>query len=350
MIGKKYTPIESWIWEHLQPVESDSATQSYDNILLQGGGKLPLINTPLNLRDIAHFADEAQIQEFVAATRDAQDILDIGTGDGWPALRIAPFVRMVTAIDASARRIEVSRANAAHLHIHNVRFQKMSAVALDFSTGSFEVVIAASSIEQTPNPIRALEEVYRVLKPGGRFLVSFESLDVALDRPLVERVALREHFDGTAGWYYCLKHRDPPWERNYLVRFKSTPEVAQAFARARDILAQAGDNPAQVREIGIELLESQLAQLHSSSYYELEHFTTKTMVETLEDIGFENVRGYYSAARLARLFFPQINVADLTDLELQELAHALGQMALHLPAPTDQGQPVMANKPETSDR
>jgi ubiquinone/menaquinone biosynthesis C-methylase UbiE len=348
VIRKKYTAVETWIWDNLQPEESNSAAQTYDAMIWQAEGKLPVINQPLNLRDPAHFADEARIREYLVQIKGAEEVLDIGPGDGWPALRIAPHVRMVTGIDASLRRVEVSRSNAERLKIDNVKFAKMSAVELDFADKSFDAVVAASSIEQTPNPIQALQEAFRVLKPGGGFSVDFESFDVTRQEPLSEAVSLLEHPDGVLGWHYRMKHRDPPWERDYLVKLKPVPETAEAFKKARELIAQAGDNPTTVREIGVEFLEANKTGVQASSYYELEHFTTQTMIESLEDVGFTDVRTVYSAARLARLIFPALSTSQMSDEQLTELAQALAEIAASLPAPLDQGQPVVATKPKLS--
>jgi SAM-dependent methyltransferase len=222
----------------------------------------------------------------------------------------------------------------------------MSAVELNFAENRFDAAVAATSIEQTSDPMRALREIYRVLKPGARLLVLYESLDVSMAKPFEDSVTLREHMDGTHGWYYWMKHRDPPWERNYLVRFKPTAETDAAFAQARELIDKDGVNPAQVPGVGLDFLEANKAAVAGASYYELEHFTTKTMVETLEDVGFENVRAFYSAARVARQLFPNLNAGEMGEHQLMELAQGLAQAATALPAPFDQGQPVIARKPD----
>jgi len=348
MVSKRYTAVENWLWENLKLEESDSAHQSYENMLLQGGGALPLINVTLNLREQSHFADETIVQQIAALLRGTREVLDIGSGDGWPSLRLAPWIEMITSIDAAPRRIEVSRANAERLKIANVKFLPMSAVELNFSDNRFDAAVAASSIEQTPDPMRALREIYRVLKPGARLVVIYESFDVTLEHPFEDAVTVREHMDGTHGWYYWMKHRDPPWERDYLVRFKATPETDEAFARARELIDRDGANPTAVPGIGAEFLEANKAAVAASSFYELEHFTAKTMKETLEDVGFTDVRVFYSASKLARLLFPNLNAGEMGEHQLMELAQGLAQTASALPAPFDQGQPIIAQKPETT--
>ena len=345
MISKKHTATENWLWDNLKPETSDSARQTFDNLARQSGGSLPVIDLPLDLSSQPHFRDEAQVQQVVALVKDCREILDVGCGDGWPSLRIAPYVRTVTGVDASARRIEVTRANAERLKLTNVKFQQMSATELDFADESFGAVVAASSLEQTDEPLKAMEQACRVLRPGGRLFVFYEALDAQLARLAVEEVVFAEHPDGTLGWHYCLKHKSPAWERDYLVKFNTTPEIAAAFAVARDTISRVGNNPIEIPEIGIQFLEANKGGSQECTYYELEHFSAEAMVQSLEDAGFTDVRSVYSAGLLADKLFPELEPALLKDNQLALLAAALGRLALALPAPLPQGQPVIATKP-----
>jgi len=347
MITKKQTPIETWLWENLKPEVSNSAAQTYENLAQQADGKLPVINQPLDLSNPAHFRDEAQIQQIAALVKDAREVLDLGCGDGWPSLRIAPVVRSVTGIDASNRRVDMARANGEHLGLTNVKFQVMSAADLDFADGSFGAVVAASSIEQTEEPLKVMDQAFRVLRPGGKLFVMFEALDTRLARPIIEEVTLREHPDNTLGWHYSLKHKAPAWERDYLVRFNSTPDIVAAFMTARDTITRIGNNPFEIPEIGLQFIETNKASIQSCTFYELEHFSAQTMVESLEDAGFTDVRSVYSAGRLADLLMPEFEPALLKDKQLAVAAAAIGKLALALPAPLDQGQPVVAFKPQS---
>ena len=345
MISKKQTPIETWLWDNLKPEVSNSAAQTYENMAQQGAGKLPVINQPLDLSDPVHFRDEAQIQQIIALVKDSREVLDIGCGDGWPSLRIAPAVRSLTGIDASSRRIDTTRANAEHLALTNVKFQVMSAAELDFADGSFGAVVAASSIEQTEDPLKVMSQVFRVLRPGGKFFVLYEALDASQTRPIVEEVNLREHPDGSLGWHYTLKHKAPAWERDYLVRFNNTPDIAAVFMTTRDTISRIGNSPSQIPEIGLQFLEGNKVSIQGCTFYELEHFSAHTMIESLEDVGFTQVRSVYSAGRLADTALPDLEPALLKDRQLGVAAAALGKLALALPAPLDQGQPVIAVKP-----
>jgi hypothetical protein len=129
------------------------------------------------------------------------------------------------------------------------------------------------------------------------------------------------------------------------VKFNSTPDIAAAFATARDTITRVGNNPFAIPEIGLQFLEANKASVQGCTFYELEHFSAEAMIQSLEDVGFVEVRSVYSAARLADKVLPELETALLKDKQLAVVAASLGQLALDLPAPLDQGQPVIALKP-----
>lgn len=340
---KKYTVIETWIVNEVNPVESTSAAQTYER-LEKVAGALPVIDVPQNLSEESHFVEEAQVRDFVAHLAGARHVLDIGCGDGWPLLRIAPFFESVTGIDAALRRVETAKANAERLGLKNVVVKSMSALTIDFPDGSFDGVTAASGIEQTSDPYQALREVFRVLKPGGKFRVYFETY--ADDgRGVTEKVFITETED-TLGYHYVLKHSRPPWERNYLVKFSPTPEMKEEFRKLKEFIDRRGFVPTQVPEIGLEFLERNQHAITDGSWYELEHFTTASMKETLEEIGFTDVRICYSAGTFARRVWPRISPDGLNDAQLKSLAQALAELTVTVETSVVAGEPITAIKPE----
>ena len=62
----------------------------------------------------------------------AQDILDVGPGDGWPLLRLASLFRAVTGAEPSQRRVAAITAGVEKLGLKNVTVKKVSPAGLDF--------------------------------------------------------------------------------------------------------------------------------------------------------------------------------------------------------------------------
>jgi len=123
-------------------------------------------------------------------------ILEIGPGEGWLTELLAGRGHQVTVIDMA--RGWLGRDEAARAH----RTQG-SMTALPFASGRFDVVIAAEVIEHIPDHARALAEAARVLRPGGRLLVTVpyrEVLRYVTDRDTGERREVNGHlhtFDET---------------------------------------------------------------------------------------------------------------------------------------------------------
>lgn len=342
-MAKKYTVLETWIVNETKPEESTSAAQTYDRMVRQCAGRLPVVDVPLDFQNEEHFQDEARIRDFVAHLATTGEVLDIGPGDGWPLLRIAPFFRAVTGVDASEKRAEMCRANAERLGITNVTVKQGSATQLDFPDKYFDGAVAASSIEQTPDPHQALREVFRVLKPGARFRVDFESYD-GRERGFTEEMSMSET-DDALGYHYVIRHHRPPWERNYLVKFRNDPETKEAFRKLTDLTERIGQNPAQNPELGMQFLERTRAAILGSTWYELEHFTSETMKGTLQEIGFVNVRIAFSAATLARMMWPRVKDSGMTDDQTKDLLQGVADIAVQLTAPSGLGEPVVATRP-----
>lgn len=340
---KKYTVIETWIVNEVKPVESNSAEQTYER-LEKVAGTLPVLDVPQNLNEESHFVDEAQIRDFVAHLGGARQVLDIGCGDGWPLLRIAPFFESVTGIDAAERRVATAKAHAEKLGLKNVAVKKMSALALDFPDESFDGITAASAIEQTPDPYQALREVFRVLKPGGKLRIYFETY-AASSKGVTEQVFVSETSEDL-GYHYVLKHASPPWERSYLVKFSSTPEMKEEFRKLKELIERLGPVPTQAPEIGLEFLQRNQTQITGGSWYELEHFTSTTMKQTLEEIGFTDVRICYSAGTFARKIWPRIGMDGLNTIQLKDLAQALAELTATVETSSVDGEPITATKPE----
>lgn len=82
----------------------------------------------------------------------------------------------VLGIDITPEMIERARENLRKTSLENVSFEVGSAEELPFPEAHCDAVISNGVFNLVPDKMRALKEVYRVLKPNGRFMVADQVL------------------------------------------------------------------------------------------------------------------------------------------------------------------------------
>ena len=96
-------------------------------------------------------------------------LLDVGCGPGTItvdlARRLAPG--RVVGLDASTEIVEHAASLAAAERVHNATFQAGDVYALDFADATFDIVHAHQVLQHLADPVAAMAEIHRVLRPGG---------------------------------------------------------------------------------------------------------------------------------------------------------------------------------------
>ncbi len=103
--------------------------------------------------------------------------LDVGCGTGWAVREVAPRCRISCGIDISPKMIEKARSQAPELE--NLEFRVANAESIPYPDDHFDAVLCTCSFHHYQNPIAALSEIKRVLKPGGRFVLLDSARDVS---------------------------------------------------------------------------------------------------------------------------------------------------------------------------
>jgi ubiquinone/menaquinone biosynthesis C-methylase UbiE len=108
-------------------------------------------------------------EDIAAAAPDGGAVLDVGTGPGVLPVEIALRRRdvRVTGIDLSADMIVAARRNVAPFG-ERVTAEVGDVADLAYPDGSFDVVVSSLSLHHWEQPDRAVPELARVLRPGGR--------------------------------------------------------------------------------------------------------------------------------------------------------------------------------------
>jgi ubiquinone/menaquinone biosynthesis C-methylase UbiE len=95
-------------------------------------------------------------------------VLDVATGTGHVARRLAPHVRVVVALDATRAMLEQGRAAGGR----NVVFVQGDAGALPFVDDSFDVVVSRFALHHFERPELQVAEMRRCLRPQGRLAIA----------------------------------------------------------------------------------------------------------------------------------------------------------------------------------
>lgn len=98
-------------------------------------------------------------------------VADIGTGTGILAIDLARLGVDVVAIDNAPAMLEAARTNLERAGIENVDLRTGDAGSLPLADGEVDAVLAHMVLHSLPSPVRALEEMTRVVRPGGRIVV-----------------------------------------------------------------------------------------------------------------------------------------------------------------------------------
>ncbi len=120
--------------------------------------------------------------------RQGETVLDLGSGGGLDAFlaarEVGPEGRVI-GVDMTPDMLERARGNARRAGIANVEFRHGRLEALPVESGSVDAVTSNCVINLVPDKSAVFREVARVLRPGGRLVVS----DILLDGELPDAVS-----------------------------------------------------------------------------------------------------------------------------------------------------------------
>jgi SAM-dependent methyltransferase len=327
-----------WIKKNLNPRVCDSAEFIYDEMDSQSERCLPIIYRPFDPNSRGDWRDRGFTFDYLYSTGGGR-LLDFGPGDGWPSLNVAPFADEVVGVDASKRRVEVCEENAERLGIENATFvHAPHSTRLPFPNDCFDGAMAASSVEQTPDPRFALEEIYRVLRPGGRLRMWYEALGGYRDGR--EREAwLRPVAGGTAQLILTDRRIDEERADQFNLVFDvSADELKETIT--------GGSGEVTLDRMTPEALEKVAPRITDVRACSLRHPSGRTLVAWLADVGFREVLSSESGADAAGSLFdqlaPQERPSDLAGVDA--LVEPVVKKTIEMPAPIENDPMITAAK------
>lgn len=166
-------------------------------------------------------------------------VLEVAPGPGYFAVELAKLGDYaVTGLDISQTFVDIARKNAADAKV-NVQFQRGNASRMPFENGRFDYIVCRAAFKNFSEPVAAIEEMYRVLKPGGRALIIDLRRDASIES--INKVVKDMKLSPVNGLVTKLTFRLMLLKRAY-----TRPEFEQ-------MAAQTKFGKAEMREDGIGL-------------------------------------------------------------------------------------------------
>ena len=179
-------------------------------------------------KDMPEF--KALAQRIAAALPLASQVLEVAPGPGFLSIELAKRGFHVRAVDISKTFVEIARHNAAAEGV-KARFQLGNAAALPVDDASVDLVVCRAAFKNFSEPVKALAEMRRVLKPGGTALLIDMRRDVSVP-------AIRRYVDGLGvsrlnRWFMMLSFRGMLIKRAYPIEEIRRMAVAAGWTDPR---------------------------------------------------------------------------------------------------------------------
>lgn len=139
-----------------------------------------------------------QAAELTKSLPDGSAVLEVAPGPGYLAIEIARRGGFrVAALDISHTFVEIATENAARANV-SVDFRQGDASAMPFQPETFDLVICQAAFKNFRQPLTALNEIHRVLRPGGRAII--QDMRKAATRSDIAREVEQQGLAGINGW------------------------------------------------------------------------------------------------------------------------------------------------------
>lgn len=126
------------------------------------------------IRSVCSLNRKREFEELLRRVAPAKEdsLLDIGSGDGYWTNEFARYAGRTVGLEPDPQALAMAR----QLYGRRITFQAGFAECLEFEDNSFDCIVSVSCFEHFRDAQKALDECYRVLRPGGRLAISVDSL------------------------------------------------------------------------------------------------------------------------------------------------------------------------------
>ncbi len=130
-------------------------------------------------RDLDDFRRQAR--EIAAQLSPDAGVLEVAPGPGYFSIELAKLGDFkITGLDISHTFVQMAQADAKKQGV-TVDFRQGNASAMPFQPNSFDFIFCRAAFKNFTQPVEAINEMHRVLKPGGKAMIVDLRKDVSLD-------------------------------------------------------------------------------------------------------------------------------------------------------------------------
>jgi len=125
-----------------------------------------------------------QAAGLTASLPPGADVLEVAPGPGYHAIEVAKLGFTVTGLDIGATMVEIAAEGARRASVR-AEFRHGDASAMPFEDESFDLIVCQAAFKNFRQPVTALNEMHRVLRPGGVAVVqdmNHDTTDADIDR------------------------------------------------------------------------------------------------------------------------------------------------------------------------
>jgi len=186
-------------------------------------------------KSMAEFGELAR--KIAAELPRGAKVLEVAPGPGYFCIELAKLGTFsITGVDLSRDLVEIATGNAAQAGVQ-VDFKQGNASNLPLENNTFDFLLCRAAFKNFGEPVRALQEMHRVLKPGGRAVI----IDLRKNAPMED---INRHVD-TMGL--------SPWNRLITKLTFRFMLLKSAYTRAQfeHMLAQSRFRTIDIQERGI---------------------------------------------------------------------------------------------------
>ncbi|MGA2284101.1 MAG: class I SAM-dependent methyltransferase [Candidatus Dormibacteria bacterium] len=120
-----------------------------------------------------------QAARLTAGLPDGARVLEVAPGPGYHAVEMARAGRLqVTGLDISRTMVEIATDNARQAGV-SVDFRRGDVSAMPFAADTFDLLVCQAAFKNFKQPVRALDEMHRVLRPGGTAVIQDMNRDAS---------------------------------------------------------------------------------------------------------------------------------------------------------------------------